>query len=165
MVRRQMRILMLIAAPLLFAANVQAQEKEPSAIVEIGGAGGWGLPGSSSFGPSAAVEFTPIKNWLEIEGGVSTLFGGGKTEWSTDLLFKKPFTLSNQVEFMVGVGPEWTFSRDGTKIAGEVAADFMFWPTPDRKYGWFVEPSYSYSFSQGHEQSLGVSVGLLIAIP
>jgi hypothetical protein len=169
-VRRQMRILLLIGAPLLFAANVQAQdvqaqEKEPSAIVEIGGAGEWGLPGSFSFGPSAAVEFTPIRNWLEIEGGVSTLFGGGKTEWSTDLLFKKPFTLSDQVEFMVGVGPEWTFSRDGTKIAGEVAADFMFWPTPDRRYGWFVEPSYSYSFSQGHELSLSVSVGLLIAIP
>jgi hypothetical protein len=98
-------------------------------------------------------------------GDVSTLFGGDKTEWSTDLLFKKPFTLSDQVEFMIGVGPEWTFSRDGTKIASEVAADFMFWPTPDRKYGWFVEPSYSYSFSQGHEQSLGVSVGLLITIP
>jgi len=155
----------LIAAPLLFAANAQAEEKEPSAIVEIGGAGEWGLPGSSSFGPSAAIEFTPIKNWLEIEGGVSTLFGGGQTEWSADPLFKKPFTLSDQVEFMVGVGPEWTFSQDGTKIAGEVAADFMFWPTPDRKYGWFVEPSYSYSFSQGHEQSLGVSVGLLIPIP
>jgi hypothetical protein len=32
---------------------------------------------------------------------------------------------------------------DGTKIAGEIAADFMFWPTPDRKLGWFLEPSYS----------------------
>ncbi len=29
-------------------------------------------------------------------------------------------------------------------------------------YGWFVEPSYSYSFSQGHEQSSGVSAGTLI---
>lgn len=157
--------MLLMADLLLFAGQAHAEEKEPSAIVEIGGAGEWGLPGVSSFGPSAAVEFTPIKDWLEIEAGVSPLFGGGQTEWSTDLLFKKPFTISDKVEFMVGVGPEWTFSRDGTKIAGEAALDFMFWPTPDRKYGWFLEPGYSYSFSQGHEQSLGVTLGLLIPIP
>ena len=94
---------------------------------------------SGRLGPTAAVEFTPIKDWLEIEAGVSTLFGGGQREWSTDPLFKKPFTLSDKVEFMFGVGPEWTFSRDGTKIAGEIAADFMFWPTPDRKLGCRVE--------------------------
>jgi hypothetical protein len=29
--------------------------------------------------------------------------------------------------------------------------------------GWFVEPSYSYSFGSEHEQLLGVSFGLLIA--
>jgi len=81
------------------------------------------------------------------------------------LLFKKPFTLSNTVEFMVGVGPEWMFTREGAKFAGEAALDFMFWPLPERKLGWFLEPSYSYSFSSGHEQSLGVSVGLLIAMP
>jgi hypothetical protein len=74
-------------------------------------------------------------------------------------------TLSDKVEFTFGVGPEWTFSRDGTKIAGEIAADFMFWPTPDRKFGRFLEPSYSYSFSQQHEQSFGANVGLLILIP
>jgi len=39
----------------------------------------------------------------------------------------------------------------------------MFWPTSDRKFGWFLEPSYSYSFSVGDEQSLGVSAGLLIS--
>src|SRR6516164_245501 len=45
---------------------------------------------------------------------------GGETEWETDLLFKKPFTLSDKVEFMIGVGPAWSFSREGTKITGEV---------------------------------------------
>jgi hypothetical protein len=83
----------------------------------------------------AALLLFPIEHWLEIEAGVSTLFGGGQTEWSTDFLFKKPFTLSDKVEFMVGVGPEWTFARDGTKIAAEAALDFMFWPTRDRKFG------------------------------
>jgi hypothetical protein len=83
----------------------------------------------------------------------------------TDLLFKKPFTLSDTVEFMVGVGPEWTYTSGGVgKVSTEVALDFMFWPWPDRKFGWFVEPSCSYSVSSGHEQSLGVSVGLLIPI-
>ena len=159
------RNLLLILAPLLFTANAQAQDKEPTAIVELGAASEWGIPGASSFGPSAAVEFTPIKEWLEIEGGVAPKIQGGRTEWDTDLLFKKPFTLSDQVEFMVGVGPQWTFSPEGTKIAGEFALDFMFWPTLDRRYGWFLEPTYSYSFSRGHEQSLGATVGLLIPIP
>jgi hypothetical protein len=34
----------------------------------------------------------------------------------------------------------------------------------DRRYGWFLEPSYTYSFTGGHEQSFGLSTGLLILI-
>jgi hypothetical protein len=158
-------VLCLTAALSAFIATAQAEEKEPTAIIELGGAGEWGLPGASSFGPSAAVEFTPIKDWLEIEAGIAPMFSSGRTEWDADLLFKKPFTLSDKLEFMIGVGPAWTFSREGTKVGGEVALDFMFWPTPDRKFGWFLEPAYTYSFNAGHEQSLGVSAGLLIPIP
>jgi hypothetical protein len=163
----EMRILVaIISISVFFIAGAHAEQKEPSAIVELGGAGDWGLKdGGSSFGPTVAVEVTPIKDWLEIEAGVSSLFSGGRPEWSADLLFKKPYTLSDKVEFMIGVGPEWTFTKEGTKIAGEVALDFMFWPSPNRKFGWFLEPSYSYSFSRGHEQSLGTSAGLLIPIP
>jgi hypothetical protein len=153
------------AALALFAVNAQAENKEPTAIVELGATGEWGLPGASSYGPSLAVEFTPIKDWLEIEAGVGPMFHGGRTEWDADLLFKKPFTLSDKVEFMVGVGPQWTFSREGTQIGAEFALDFMFWPTADRKFGWFLEPAYSYSFSGGHEQSLSTTVGLLVPIP
>jgi hypothetical protein len=40
----------------------------------------------------------------------------------------------------------------------------MFWPTTDRKLGWFLEPSNTYTFVGGHEQSLGFSIGLLIPI-
>jgi hypothetical protein len=143
----------------------EEKEKEPLAIIELGGAGGWGLSGGSSFGPSAAVEFEPIKDWLEMEVGVAPLFGHGRAELDTDILFKKPFTLSDKVEFMIGAGPQWSQTIGGTgKIGAEIALDFMFWPWPDRKYGWFIEPSYSYSFGREHEQSLGVSFGLLIAI-
>jgi len=84
-------------------------------------------------------------------------------------LFKKPFTLSDKVEFMVGAGPEWLHTTEGGKttdsIGGVAALDFMVWPWPGRKFGWFVEPSYGYDFGRTHEQSLGVSAGLLIAIP
>ena len=146
-------------------ARAEEKEKEPDAIVEIGGSGIWSLSGPFSFGPTAAIEFTPIENWLEIEVGTGPMFGKGISEWDTDILFKKPFTLSDRVEFMIGAGPQWGSAFRGSTNAGvEIAGDFMFWPSPDRKLGWFLEPSYSYSFIGGHEQSLGVSVGLLIPI-
>jgi hypothetical protein len=159
------RFTLAILASLLLAADARAGENEPAAIVELGAAGEWGIPGASSYGPSLAVEFTPIEDWLEIEAGAARMIHGGKGEWDTDLLFKKPFTLSSQTEFMVGVGPQWTFSHGSTQTGAEFALDFMFWPTADRKVGWFIEPAYSYSFGRGHEQSLGTTVGLLIPIP
>jgi hypothetical protein len=62
----------LLAVLLLTAGMARAEdkEKEPFAILEIGGAGEWGLQnGGSSFGPSVAAEFDVIKEWLEIEAG------------------------------------------------------------------------------------------------
>ena len=158
----------------LFASKAlsQSEDKEPAAIVEIGGAGEWALShggaGAPGYGPNLAVEVTPIKEWLELEGGVTPLFRRGSTEWDTDLLFKKPWTLSKTAEFMAGVGPEWAHTiQHGAhtdSIAGEAALDFMFWPWPKRRFGWYLEPSYGYSFDAAHEQSVSVSVGLLIPI-
>jgi hypothetical protein len=140
-------------------------EKEPLAIVELGGSGEWAFTGQTSVGSSVAVEFEPIKDWLEIEVGTGPLFGKDHAHWDTDLLFKKPFILSDKVEFMVGAGPQWSQSFNGGGALGaEFALDFMIWPTKDRKFGWFVEPTYSYSFGSEHEQSLGMSLGLLIPI-
>jgi hypothetical protein len=161
-------LIVIISVNVLFVADAQAEEKEPTAVIEIGAAGERSLAGNGfGFGASAAVEFTVIKDWLEIEAGASTISKRSQTEWGTELLFKKPFTLSDKAEFMFGVGPAWTYTTggEGAKMGAEIALDFMFWPWPERKFGWFLEPSYSYSFSAGHEQSLGVSVGLLIAIP
>jgi hypothetical protein len=156
-------------ALLLMAGAAMAEDKEPLAILQLGGAGEWGLNNrGSGFGPSAAVEFTPIKNWFEVEAGVSTLFGKGQTEWDTDFIFKKAFRLSPTIEFEPGIGPVWIHAvsagrtTDGIGVGGVL--EFMFWPTADRKYGWFLEPSYTYSFARGHEQSFGVSGGLLIPI-
>ena len=138
--------------------------------MELGGATSYSITeGGSSFGPTAAVEVTPIERWLELEAGVTTLFARHSTEWGVDLLFKKPWTLSKKVEFMAGVGPEWVHSRSRgvvtNSVAGEAVLDFMFWPSPKRRFGWYLEPGYEYNFGRGQERSIGISVGLLIAIP
>jgi hypothetical protein len=163
------RLASLIAALLFLAVPALAEGSEPSAIVELGGAASWGLKGGSSYGPSFAVETTPIPDVLELEGGVTTLFSRGQIEWDADFLFKKPWTLSDSVEVMAGIGPEWahTVTRSGVSdtVAAEVALDLMFWPWPSRKYGLYLEPSYDYGFGHDHEQSLGASMGLLIPIP
>ena len=161
----------LIASLFLCSGNAFAQssEKEPTAIIELGGAVGWSLEdGRSSFGPNVAVEVTPIKNWLELEAGVTPLFRRHSTEWDTGLLFKKPWSLSEKVEFMCGVGPEWVHTRKygstANSVAGEAVLDFMFWPSKKHRLGWYFEPGYDYSFARGHEQSVGINGGLLIAI-
>jgi len=165
----------LVLASSFCAASLCAQQagkddKEAAAILELGPAAGWSFNGGgSSFGADCAVEFTPIENWLELEAGVTPLFNRHSTEWSTDLLFKKPWTLSKKVEFMFGVGPEWVHTRENgartNAVAAEAALDFMFWPFAKRRFGWFLEPGFDYSFGHGHERSLGVSAGLLISIP
>ena len=145
------------------------QAPEPAATLELGGAAGWDLKGESSFGPDFAVEMTPIENWLELEAGTSALFRRHSTEWDTDLLFKKPWTLSEKVEFMIGVGPEWINTRaygvTTNSLGGEGVLDFMFWPTSEHRFGWYLEPGYEYDFARGHERSIGVSGGLLIGVP
>ena len=62
-------------------------EKENEiAVFELGPAVGHALKGGgSSFGPDLAVEVTPIENWLELEAGVTPLFGRHSREWDTDL--------------------------------------------------------------------------------
>ena len=127
------------------------QDKDPIAIVELGAATSWNLSGgAATFAPNLAAEVTPIENWLEIEAGVSRFYTHESTEWDTDLLFKKPWTISRKAEFMVGVGPEWVHLRQNGKvtnsISGEIAGDFMFWPTGKHRFGWFLEPSLQLQF-------------------
>ena len=146
------------------------EDKDPIAIVELGAATSWNFSGgAATFAPNLAAEVTPIENWLELEAGVSRFYTRKSTEWDAYLLFKKPWTISRKAEFMVGVGPEWVHLKQNGKvtnsISGEIAGDFMFWPTGKHRFGWFLEPAYDYSFAGGHQQSIGVSVGLLIGIP
>jgi hypothetical protein len=155
----------LLMTPSLAAAQEKKNEKDndPLAVIALGAAGEWGFPGSKfSRGPSAAVEFSLIKDWVEVEIGGARLFRRGVAEWEGEVVFRKPFTLSETTEFMIGLGPIWTkASGEPTKLGTTFMADFMFWSSPEKKYGWFIEPSYSVS---GGERSLGVSVGLIFGI-
>jgi hypothetical protein len=167
-----MRAAFVVAFAFLCAGQSLAQspENEPVAVLELGGAAGRSLTESqSSFGPTAAVEITPIENRLELEAGVTPLFRRHSTEWSVDLLFKKPWTLSDKKEFMLGIGPEWihtnAYGIKTNSVGVEVAPDFMFWSSRKHRLGWYLEPSYEYKFGRGHEHSLGISGGLLIGIP
>jgi hypothetical protein len=66
----------------------QSVEKDPAAIVELGGATSWNVEGgAATFAPDLAVEVTPIENWLELELGTTPFFTRNSTEWETDLLF------------------------------------------------------------------------------
>ncbi len=145
------------------------EDKDPIAILELGAASSWNFSGgTATFAPNLAAEVTPIENWLELEAGVSPFYTRNSTEWDTDLLFKKPWTLSKKAEFMFGVGPEWVHLKQhgevSNSVAAEVAGDFMFWPTGKHRFGWYLEPAYDYSFAGGHQQSIGMSAGLLIGI-
>ena len=151
------------------AQTVQPVDDDPSVILELGAATSWNTTGgAATFAPNLAAETTPIENWLELEAGVSPFVTKNSTEWDTDLLFKKPWTLTRRAEFMLGIGPEWVCLRqNGTtsnSIAGEVAGDFMFWPTGKHRFGWYLEPAYDYNFMSGHQQSIGISAGLLIGV-
>ena len=163
---------MLLTLLLIYSVKgyAQSESKEAAAVLEVGGAAGSSVKGGgSNFGPTVAIEITPIEKWLELEAGVTPSFGSHSKELDVDLLFKKPWTLSKKAEFMVGLGPMWIHtSEQGTttnSVAGEAVLDFMYWPSAKRRFGWYVEPSYDYSFGRGHDQSVGISGGLLIAIP
>ena len=161
-------VMMLFSVRIAFAQSLD--EERERAVVELGAAAFRSITDSSnSFGPSVAVEVTPIKNWLELEFGTTALFRRHSTEWGTDLLVKKPWGISPKVEFMLGLGPEWNhtnqFGVKSNSVSAEVVGDFMFWPSRRHRFGWYLEPTYEYNFARGHEKSIGITGGFLISIP
>lgn len=120
--------------------------------------------GNYSYGPNIGIEFTPIDNWLEIEADLTPLISNHNTEWTFDLLLKKPFTLTRKLEFMAGLGPELSYSKaDHTVLGLELAGDFMYWPAKRRKFGIYLEPAYDIDFVKENSPSFGCSGGLLIS--
>ena len=104
-----------------------------------------------------------------IGGRRDTAVGRDSREWDTDLLIKKPWTLSQKVEFMVGVGPEWIhasgYNPETNSSGAEGCAGLHVLALRKHKFGWYLEPAYDHDFGRGHDQSAGISGGLLIAIP
>jgi hypothetical protein len=141
------KILTVLLTLLLPAGTALVEDKEPFALLELGATGGWDLNGGggSGFGPTAAIEFTAIKNCLAIEPGVTALFSRGQTAWDTGFVLRKPFDLSPAIEFEPDIGPVWihTVGSDRTtdSTGAEASAHFEIWPTLDRKYVWFLEPT------------------------
>lgn len=82
---------------------------------------------------------------------------------SVDFLFKKPYRLSEEIEFMAGLGPELVKTsrteNDGIFGGVEFALDFMFWPW--ESVGFSIEPTYDLVFRNGGDQSIGASGGLI----
>ena len=117
------------------------------AILEVGGATSWNINGgAATFAPSLAAEITPIEgcsNWKQACRR-STL--ANRRNGTPTCSSKKPWTLSRKAEFMLGIGPQWNDLKQNGKtansIAGEVAGDFMFWPTGKHSFGWFLEPAH-----------------------
>ena len=147
----------------------QSVEQEPAAVVELGGSLNRSFTeNKSSVGPTIAVEFTPVKDRLELEVGLTSLFGHHSSELSADVLFKKPWTLSPTKELMLGIGPEWIHaSAYGVRtnaVGVEVAPDFMFWTSRKHRFGWYLEPGYDYKFGSGHEHSISLTAGFLIGV-
>jgi hypothetical protein len=138
---------------------------EHTVIAGVGGATDIELgPASIHRGLSAFVEYEAIDNWLEFEMGVQVLAAEGGIEVPVDLLIKKPFSLTPRWELMVGVGPEVvrTFrgGKNGTYWGGELAFDFMFWPS--RHVGLWVEPTYDLVFRDGVSRGLGCTGGGIV---
>ena len=148
------------------AVPASLDDEDHAIVFEIGAAADWDpQEGPVHTGGTFAFEVTPIEHWLELEIGVTAIAaGGGVVEMPIDVLFKKPWRLSPQFEFMVGVGPELvrvSGPERGTFWGVEGVLDFMFWPR--KTVGWYVEPGYEVTFRDGaRHRGVGIAVGILI---
>jgi hypothetical protein len=145
------------------AKPVEAEDH--ALVLEIGAVVDWERAERAVHtGGTFAFEVTPIENQLELEVGIAAIRADGGVETPVDVLFKKPWQLSPQFEFMIGAGPEIVHAsgpQHATFWGVVVVLDFMFWPR--KNIGWYVEPGYEITFHGGTpHRGLGVSGGLLI---
>jgi hypothetical protein len=146
------------------AHEAPADTRDHILIVGVGGDGEFELgDGSLHPGANLMVEWDALEDWLELEVGASVLSANHGVEVPIDLLVKKPFRLTHWAEFMIGVGPEVvqvTGSNKATRLGGEVALDFMFWPWA-RHLGLWAEPAYDVIFHGGAASGIGATGGVL----
>ncbi len=150
------------------------EEHEPLLTVKLGGTAERSLSDyTTSAGPTFGLETGLFHEALEVELSSTPLMRDGKTTWKSGLIFKKPFELTEAVEFELGLGPIW-LHRDkvgededvkANSVGGEAVAELVFWPFAHKSLGFYVESGYSYDFGKGHEKAAGGGAGLLINIP
>jgi hypothetical protein len=150
------------------APAAERSEEERGVIVEVGATAERELSdGSTHFGPAVGLEIEPIEDYLEIELGASRLRNNGATVWDLDLVFKKPWRLSQKVEVMPGLGSTWEHTgRVGERantFGAEAVLDLFFWHS--RRVGWFVEPAYGLAFANGNKKFLTITAGVFATIP
>lgn len=147
-------------------AQTPRADPDHTVVWEFGAAADWEpAEGSVQKGGTFALEFTPIEDRLELECGLTVLAANGGVEVPVDVLFKKPWRLSPQFEFMIGAGPEIVHAfgpNHATLWGGEAVLDFMFWPR--RNIGWYVEPGYEITSRAGSaHHGVALAAGLLLA--
>src|SRR5258708_22628393 len=100
-------LLLALAPPSPPAHAAEPENVEHTVIVGAGGAIERELSDRSTHaGANVFLEYEAIESWLELELGISWLAVPGGTELPIDLLVKKPFSLTRELEVMVGVGPQ-----------------------------------------------------------
>src|SRR5258708_21866057 len=88
----------LVAVPGQIFAQERSDDDHHGAVLAIGAASEWALRDQkTSFGPSIAIEVTPIEHSLEIEAGITSLPANDGSESEADLVFKKPFPVTTDV--------------------------------------------------------------------
>ena len=118
-------------------------------------------------GPAIGIEVEPVEHWLEIELAASGYERHRVKGFSLEMPFKTPFELAEGLEVMPGIGPTWTHTaEDGavSRVWGATAVvDLFYWPT--RKAGWYLAPSYGYTFGSTRQKSVALSFGVFFAVP
>ncbi|GEM_PF-1117423 len=146
---------------------------EPVVTIKLGGSFERSVSDyTNSGGPTAALETGLLHDALELELGTTALLKDSHTTWKTGLILKKPFELTENLEFQLGAGPLW-FHRayrvedeSQTDSAGvEGVAEMVMWPTEHHSLGLYLETGYSYDFGKGHEKAAGAGAGVLIPLP
>jgi len=152
----------------------EEEHEEPAVTIKLGGSFERSVSDyTNSGGPTAALETGLLHDALEMELGTTALLKDGHTTWKTGLIFKKPFEVTENVEFELGAGPLWFHrgynledeeaQKDSAGVEG--VAELVFWPGEHRSLGVYVETGYSYDFGKGHEKAAGAGAGVLVPLP
>lgn len=115
---------------------------------------------------SVAAEYTAIEHRLATELELSTAGYDGGIEVPVELHIKRPIQLSPTQELNPGFGPQYATvlgtDKNGGFWGGEVLLEFR--NELDERFGFLVEPTYSFLSRKGIEQEFGIEAGLTLAL-